>query len=56
MGQARRRDEGEAQAAQPVRTAENRKDQPLSIGLSLLIWIVMAGLAWAAVALVLRLA
>ncbi|CAN7390893.1 hypothetical protein LJR219_002396 [Phenylobacterium sp. LjRoot219] len=55
MGHARRRDADEARPAQHADAVETRKDQPLSLGLSLLIWFVMAGLAWAAVALVLRL-
>jgi hypothetical protein len=56
MGQARRRDADEARPTPHGDVAPTRKDQPLSLGLSLLIWVVMAGLAWAAVALVLRLA
>lgn len=56
MGHARRRDADEARPAGHADVAETRKDQPLSLGLSLLIWVLMAGLAWAAVALVLRLA
>ena len=56
MGHPRRREADDARPAQRAEVAESRKDQPLSLGLSLLIWLVMAGAAWAIVALVLRVA
>lgn len=56
MGNPRRREADEVRPAHHVDAAESRKDKPLSLGLSLLVWILMAVLAWCAVALVLRLA
>ena len=56
MGHPRRREADGARPAQRAEASESRKDQPLSLGLSLLIWLVMAAAAWAVVALVLRLA
>lgn len=55
MGNPRRREADDARPAQRAEVAESRKDQPLSLGLSLLIWLIMAAAAWAVVALVLRL-
>jgi hypothetical protein len=31
-----------------------RKDKPLPLGLSMLVWLIMAGLAWAVIAAVLH--
>jgi hypothetical protein len=56
MGHPRRREADDARPAQRVEVADGRKDQPLGLGLSLLVWLVMAAVAWAVVALVLRLA
>jgi hypothetical protein len=56
MGQPRRREADDARPAHRVDAPESRKDQPLSVGLSLLVWLVLAAAAWAVVALVLRLA
>lgn len=56
MGHPRRKEADDVRPAQRAEIAEGRKDQPLGWGLSLLVWLVMAGAAWAVVALVLRLA
>jgi len=56
MGHPRRKEADDVRPAQGAEFTQSRKDQPLSWGLSLLVWLVMAGGAWAVVALALRLA
>lgn len=55
MRRATRRVTDDEQAPRPLAPGEADKNQPLSVGLSLLVWTIMAALAWGAVALVLRL-
>lgn len=55
MRRATRRVTDDEQAPQTQGAAQSDKGQPLSIGLSLLVWAVMAALAWGAVMLVVRL-
>lgn len=55
MRRATRRVTDDDQTTQPLGADGGDTSQPLSIGLSLLVWAIMAALAWGAVALLLRL-
>jgi hypothetical protein len=54
MRHATRRAANDEQPGRPVAPRKGRDDR-LSVGLSMLVWVVMAGLAWVLVALALRL-